>query len=98
MAAQVAHHIKDQEFLLEQDGHAAELAYSLPAAGIIDFTHTFVDEPLRGKGLGEELAKAGLAYARQQKLRVRTSCAFMRDFVQKHSQYQPLLDHATEQK
>lgn len=98
MAAQVVHHAKDQEFVIEQGGHAAELAYSLPAAGIIDFTHTFVDEPLRGKGMGEELAKAGLAYARQQKLSVRTSCAFMRGFVQKHPLYQPLLDDATGQK
>lgn len=95
MSAQVAHHCKDQEFTIEQDGHAAELAYSLPAAGIIDFTHTFVDEPLRGKGIGEELAKAGLVYARQQKLKVRTSCAFMRDFVQKHPSYQLLLDDTT---
>ncbi|WP_170170386.1 GNAT family N-acetyltransferase [Hymenobacter perfusus] len=95
MATQVAHHIKDHEFILEQDGQAAELAYSLPAADIIDFTHTFVDEPLRGKGLGEELAKAGLAYARQQKFRVRTSCAFMRDFVQKNPRYQSLLDDTT---
>ncbi|WP_044001440.1 GNAT family N-acetyltransferase [Hymenobacter swuensis] len=98
MSAQVTHHSKDQEFTIEQDGYTAELAYSLPAAGIIDFTHTFVDELLRGKGMGEELAKAGLAYARQQKLKVRTSCAFMQDFVQKHLQYQPLLDDATGQK
>jgi predicted GNAT family acetyltransferase len=92
MAAAVKHHSQNQEFTLSQAAGAAELAYSLPAAGIIDFTHTYVDEALRGKGLAEELAKAGLAFAREQNLRVRTSCEFMQGFVERHPEYQPLLD------
>lgn len=88
----IKHHAQDQEFTMEEPTGSAELAYSVPAAGIIDFTHTFVDEALRGKGVGEELAKAGLAYARQHHLKVRTSCSFMRQFVERNPEYQPLLD------
>ncbi|MCA8829395.1 GNAT family N-acetyltransferase [Hymenobacter pini] len=90
MSGAVTHHSQDQEFVIEQDGGSAELAYSTPEAGVIDFTHTYVDKPLRGQGLAEELAQAGLAYARAQQLRVRTSCPFMREFLDSHPEYEDL--------
>ena len=65
-------------------GHAGELAYVRPAEGVIDFTHTYVDEALRGQGVADELARAGLAFAREQRLRVKTSCSFMAGFAQRH--------------
>ena len=98
MAASVQHHPQNQEFILTQNGQSAELAYSLPADGVIDFTHTFVDEALRGQGLGEQLARAGLAHAREQQLRVRTSCSFMRQFVADHAEYSALLDKDSKSK
>ncbi|RYJ06062.1 MAG: hypothetical protein EON52_08315, partial [Actinomycetales bacterium] len=52
-----------------------------PAEGVIDFTHTFVDEALRGQGVADELARAALAFARAQHLKVKTSCTFMKGFV-----------------
>ncbi|UOQ76491.1 N-acetyltransferase [Hymenobacter sp. 5516J-16] len=94
MAASITHNAPDQEFTIIQDGYTAELAYSQPQQGVIDFTHTFVEEGLRGKGVAEELARAGLAYAREQQLRVRTSCEFMQHFVQRHPEYQELLEPA----
>jgi len=92
MAATIQHHAQDQEFTIEQDSYTAELAYSQPATGVIDFTHTYVDEALRGKGLAEALGRAGLEYARAEQLKVRTSCEFMRGFVQRNAQYQDLLE------
>ncbi|WP_426490961.1 GNAT family N-acetyltransferase [Hymenobacter sp. 102] len=90
MPVTVIHHAQNQEFTIEQEGGSAELAYSKPAAGILDFTHTYVDEALRGRGLAEELARTGLAFAREQGLRVRTSCRFMQKFMDTHPQYQHL--------
>lgn len=88
----IKHDAENQEFTAAEDGHPAELAYSLPARGFIDFTHTYVDEALRGRGLGDELARAGLAYARQEHLKVKTSCSFMKAFVQRHrAEYVDLL-------
>ncbi|MFD2785245.1 GNAT family N-acetyltransferase [Hymenobacter rubripertinctus] len=92
MSATVQHHPQNQEFTTTKSGHSAELAYSVPAEGIMDFTHTFVDEALRGQGVGQQLAHAGLAYARQHQLRVRTSCSFMRQFVAAHAEYSSLLE------
>lgn len=92
MAASVHHNTPDQEFTIVKDGYTAELAYSRPQEEVIDFNHTFVDEELRGQGIAEELARAGLAYARQHQLKVRTSCEFMQGFVERHPEYNELLE------
>ncbi|AMR29301.1 hypothetical protein A0257_20830 [Hymenobacter psoromatis] len=89
----IHHNAANQSFTIDSGAPQAELAYSLPAAGVIDFVHTFVPEAQRGQGLAQELAKAALAYAREQHLRVRTSCEFMAGYVQEHhQQYADLLD------
>ena len=80
----IHHDPANQEFTAGSPEEPAELAYSLPQEGVIDFTHTFVPEADRGQGTADELARAGLAYARQQRLKVRTSCEFMAAFVQRH--------------
>jgi len=88
----VQHNPANQNFTIDTAAEPAELAYSLPAAGVIDFVHTFVPEAQRGQGLAEELAVAGLTYARQHHLQVRTSCEFMAGYVQQHhDQYADLL-------
>ena len=80
----IKHDPASQEFATTRDGHSAELAYARPSDDVIDFTHTFVDEALRGQGLADELARAALAFARTEKLKVKTTCTFMAGFVKKH--------------
>ena len=80
----IKHDEANQEFTASQDGHSGELAYARPSEQVIDFTHTFVDEALRGQGVADELARAALAYAREQHLKVKTTCTFMAGFVKKH--------------
>ena len=80
----IQHDATNQEFATTRDGHAAELAYARPSDDVIDFTHTFVDEALRGQGVADELARAALAFAREQHLKVKTTCTFMASFVKKH--------------
>lgn len=88
----IKHDAENQEFTTTKDGHSGELAYARPAEGFIDFTHTFVDEALRGQGVADELARAALAFAREQQLKVKTSCTFMAGFVQRHhAEYADLL-------
>ena len=88
----IQHSSTDQQFTTTRDGFEAELAYSLPADGVIDFTHTFVDEGLRGQGVAEELARAAMAFAQEKKLKVKTSCTFMAGFVARNrAEYADLL-------
>jgi predicted GNAT family acetyltransferase len=89
----IQHHPEDQAFTAGPASNPAELAYALPAPGVIDFTHTFVPEEDRGQGQADELARTGLAYARKEHLKVRTSCEFMESFVQRHhAEYKDILE------
>ncbi len=80
----IQHDPTAHRFTATQAAGTGELVYELPKAGVIDFVHTFVDESLRGQGVADELAQAGLAYARAQHLKARTSCEFMAAFAQRH--------------
>lgn len=57
----------------------------------ITFTHTEVPEALRGRGVGEALARAALDSARQRNLKVVALCPFMAAFTRRHSEYQDLV-------
>jgi predicted GNAT family acetyltransferase len=82
----IHHSTANQQFTTGSADSQAELAYFSPAPGVIDFAHTFVPEDQRGQGVADKLAEAGLAYAREHQLRVRTSCEFMAGYVQRHHQ------------
>lgn len=80
----VNHNPTNQQFITTRKGYMAELAYTRPEESVIDFAHTFVDEGLRGQGVADELARAGLDFARTENLKVKTSCTFMAKFVKRH--------------
>lgn len=87
----VKHSPEDQEFTVDIDGQGGELAYSLPADQVIDFNHTFVDEPLRGQGIADELIKTGLQYAEDNNLKVIASCPAVSAYIRRHKDYEKLL-------
>lgn len=91
MASTIQHNTQDQEFILEENGHHGELAYSRPTDGVLDFTHTYMSKALRGQGLADKLAEAALTYAREQHLKVQASCEFMESYLQRHPEHQDLL-------
>jgi predicted GNAT family acetyltransferase len=88
----IHHDAQNQEFTTVRSGYKAELAYSRPNNDVIDFTHTFVEEELRGKGVADELARAALDFARHEHLKVKASCTFMAGFVKRyHADYADIL-------
>jgi predicted GNAT family acetyltransferase len=51
-----------------------------------------VPEGLRGKGVGEQLVKKGLAYAKENNMKIVPTCRFVDAFVKRHaSEYDSLL-------
>jgi predicted GNAT family acetyltransferase len=60
--------------------------------GTIAFTHTEVPGRLRGRGVGEALARAALDSARARGLRVEPLCPFVAAFIRRHREYQDLVD------
>ena len=64
-------------FFIEDNGKEVALMhyiFSGPEKFIID--HTEVDEAYEGKGLGKQLVRAGVEYAREHKMKILPYCPF----------------------
>ena len=62
---------------MEDDGKRIGLMhYTYAGPGKIIIDHTEVDEAYEGKGLGRQLVKAGVAFAREAHLKIVPECAF----------------------
>jgi uncharacterized protein len=77
-------------FAATVDSEVAVSGYRLNG-DTITFTGTVVPESLRGRGVGEALARAGLDSARARNLRVVPACDFVAAFIRKHPEYQDLV-------
>jgi predicted GNAT family acetyltransferase len=89
-AVSVSNNPEAHRFEAVVDGVTAFSQYHL-RDGLIIFVHTVVPPALEGKGVGGALARAGLAYAREQGLKVVATCKFIAGFIAKHPEYQDLL-------
>jgi hypothetical protein len=76
------------------DGVLAELDYQRQGDQII-FTHTEVPAVLEGRGIGGALAKAGLEFAHANQLQVVPLCPFVRSYIERKPEYQPLVSATT---
>jgi len=74
------------------DGHVAFVRYRYSDTGRIVFTHAEVPSALGGRGIGRKLARFALDYARDHALRVVSTCPFISSYVEKHPEYQSLVD------
>jgi predicted GNAT family acetyltransferase len=81
----VNHRVEQNMFVIEVDGHQAELHYRLTpqASGVtaIDFNSTFVPPAFRGKGLAEKLVRAGIKWAKGQGYELHASCWYAAKFI-----------------
>ena len=59
--------------------------------GQVVFTHTLVPPELRGRGIAEQLVRAGLADARAAGRKVVPACSYVAVFIRRHREYQDLL-------
>lgn len=60
--------------------------------GVLRFTHTVVDDAFEGRGVGSQLARTALDSARQDGVRVVAQCSFVASWIDRHPDYQDLLD------
>jgi len=72
------------------DGHVAVLNYRHDGRSIT-FIHTEAPEELAGRGVGSALAKAGLKYAREERLQVIPKCEFVAGYIEKHPDFADLV-------
>lgn len=80
---EVTHNIEDNCFEMTVDGHKAALDYMMKG-DIIIFTHTGVPPAIGNRGLGTKLVETGLNYARENGLKVRSTCWFVSKYMRLH--------------
>lgn len=88
----VDHQPEKNRFAMRSGGEASVLEYQRPDDQTIDLAHTFVPPSQRGQGQAGKLADSALRYARSEGLRVVASCSYVRGYIDKHSEFQELLD------
>jgi predicted GNAT family acetyltransferase len=59
--------------------------------GALILPHTVVPEEFAGKGVGSQLAKAVLGWAREQGLEVVPTCPFIAGYITKHPEWHDLV-------
>ncbi len=90
MEPEVTHNQEERRFELAVDGHLAVLSYIVYGERIT-FTHTLVPSAIEGRGLGSKLVETGLHYARENGLKVRSTCWFVSKYIRHNPEYQDLL-------
>jgi predicted GNAT family acetyltransferase len=75
-------------FELHVGGQVATLLYERRGHDQMVLVHTEVPEPLRGRRLGDRLAKAALDTARREQRRVIAVCPFVRAYLRRHARGQ----------
>jgi predicted GNAT family acetyltransferase len=92
MKIQHEEHGKKGAFYIERDDEwVAEMAYTREGTRKIVIEHTEVDESLRGEGIGEQLVKEAVKYARKNNLLIKPTCPFVRSVLEKDEDYEDVL-------
>jgi uncharacterized protein len=87
----VEHEPQKHRFVVHTPEGEAFLTYSERDERTLDLQHTVVSAPARGQGLGEELARSALDYARLHGRRVVPTCHFVATYIEKNPEYADLV-------
>ncbi|MDF2431934.1 MAG: uncharacterized protein JWP44_1565 [Mucilaginibacter sp.] len=69
-------------FFMEDDGkEIALMQYIFSGPGKMIIVHTEVDEAYEGKGLGKQLVKAGVEYAREHQMKILPLCPYAKKII-----------------
>jgi predicted GNAT family acetyltransferase len=83
MGNSVQHNLADGRFEIAVEGRKAVLQYRR-SGDTMRLIHTEVPEPLRGRGLANQLARAALDYAHFNQLKIVPICPFIKQYLEKH--------------
>ncbi|HZD95577.1 MAG TPA: GNAT family N-acetyltransferase [Candidatus Sulfotelmatobacter sp.] len=79
----VKHNVAGGQFEITLENQTAILQYRR-SGETIRLIHTEVPEPLRRRGLANQLARAALDYAHFNQLKVVPVCPFIKAYLEKH--------------
>ncbi|MDZ7362002.1 MAG: N-acetyltransferase [candidate division KSB1 bacterium] len=88
----VRNNTADRRFELMIEGKLSMIEYLMADENTaIVFAHTEVPEELEGRGIASRLAKAALEFAKSKELAVIPLCPFVKSYIHRHPEYQPLV-------
>jgi predicted GNAT family acetyltransferase len=85
----VRHEPERSRFVVNLPDGEAELLYGEFAEDVLDLQHTEVPPGGRGKGVGEALVRAALAFARERGVRVMATCPYVQAWLRRHPDERP---------
>jgi predicted GNAT family acetyltransferase len=92
MQIQRDEHGRRGAFFIEQDGEwIAEMSYVKQGPGVIIIDHTEVAKSLRGQGIGQQLIRAAVDFARANNLKIRARCRYARIVLEETAEYNDVL-------
>jgi predicted GNAT family acetyltransferase len=91
MEIQHDEHGRKGAFFIDEEGEwIAELTY-FKTGDTMTIDHTEIDEKLRGEGIGEDLVKAAVEYARANGLKVVAVCPYAKKVIERTPELQGVL-------
>jgi len=91
-ALEVVHHPADRFYELLVDGQFAVLIFYEDAGGRYVFTHTFIADGYRGRGLSWTLMRGVLEDVKQRGIAMTNYCPVLDRFIEKNPEFAPLID------
>lgn len=85
----VQHDSEHSRFFLPLPDGEAELLYAPYSEEILDLQHTEVPPSGQGRGIGDALVRAALAFARERKMRVIATCPYVQAWLREHPDERP---------
>jgi uncharacterized protein len=91
MQIQRDEHGRKGAFFIDENGEwIAELTY-VNDNGTMTIDHTEIDEKLRGEGIGEDLVRAAVEYARENGLKINPVCPYAKKVIDRTPEFQDVL-------
>jgi uncharacterized protein len=91
MQIQRDEHGRKGAFYIEEEGEwIAELTY-FKTGDTMTIDHTEVDEKLREEGIGQDMVKAAVEYARENGLKIKAVCPFAKKVLEETPKFQDVL-------
>ena len=92
MEIQRDEHGQKGAFFIDEDGEwIAELTY-VKNNGIMTIDHTEIDEKLRGEGIGEDMVRAAVEYARANGLKIKAVCPYAKKVIERTPDLKDILE------
>jgi uncharacterized protein len=85
------HDAAARRFTLSSGASVAVLDYREIDSSTLEYYHTFVPPPMRGRRVASRLVEQALRYAQAHNLNVIPTCPFVAAFIRKNKQYAAVL-------